>query len=137
MIFLQIIPLSLPVTGRALMGNTGASATGVNFIQCASSPADNPLKPTFAKMPNIIAGHEYLLMVSHFTDGQSGYTLAFTGGTAVITDPKEPHLAEVKPDCDGTTLRLKLNKKMKCSSLTATGSEFSISTRCYSSCFCH
>jgi gliding motility-associated-like protein len=117
---------SLVVTGNwaGTYGNTGTSATGISGIGCASDPADN--EPTFAKMPNIIAGHEYLLMVSHFTDGQSGYTLEFKGGTAVITDPTDPHLASVKPDCDGKTIRVKLNKRMKCSSLTASGSEFSI-----------
>ena len=118
---------TLVVTGNwaGTYGATGASASGVSGIECASNPADN--KPTFAKMPTLIAGHEYLLLISHFTDGQSGYTLNFAGGTAVITDPTDPHLLNVKPDCDGTTLRLKLNKKMTCKSLTATGSEFSIS----------
>ncbi|MEI9911784.1 MAG: gliding motility-associated C-terminal domain-containing protein [Bacteroidota bacterium] len=118
---------SLIVTGNwaGTYGNTGASIAGVDGIECGSDPAAN--KPTFAKMPPLIQGHEYILMVSHFTDGQSGYTLAFGGGTAVITDPIDPHLLNVKPDCNGTTLRLKLNKKMKCNSLTATGSEFSIS----------
>jgi gliding motility-associated-like protein len=117
---------SLIVTGNwaGTYGNTGASAAGVPGIECGSNPADN--KPTFAKMPTLIVGHEYLLMISHFTDGQSGYTLAFGGGTAVITDPKDPHLLTIKPDCDGKTLRLKLNKKMKCNSLTASGSEFGI-----------
>lgn len=117
---------TLVVTGNwaGTYGNTGASATGTTGIQCASQPSEN--RPTFARMPNIIQGHEYLLLVSHFTDGQSGYTLNFTGGTAVITDPTEPHLLSVKPDCDGKTIRLKVNKKMKCNSLTPTGSEFSI-----------
>lgn len=118
---------SLVVTGNwaGTYGATGASATGITGIGCSSDPAAN--LPTFAKMPDIIAGHEYLLMISHFTAGQSGYTLNFSGGTAVITDPTDPHLKEVKPDCDGKTLRLKLNKKMKCNSLTPTGSEFKIS----------
>lgn len=118
---------SLVVTGNwaGTYGNTGTSANGIATIGCASDPAAN--EPPFARMPNIVAGREYLLMVSHFTDGQSGYNLNFNGGTAVITDPKEPHLSEAKPDCDGTTIRLKLNKKMKCNSLSATGSEFSIS----------
>lgn len=118
---------TLVVTGNwaGTYGTTGASASGVTGIECASNPADN--KPTFSKMPTLIVGHEYLLLISHFTDGQSGYTLAFGGGTAVITDPTDPHLLNAKPDCDGKTIRLKLNKKMKCNSLTATGSEFSIS----------
>ena len=106
-------------------GLTGASASGVNFIQCASNPAAED-KPTFAKMPTLIAGHEYILLVSHFTNSQSGYSLSFGGGTAVITDPSEPHLQKASPSCDGAKIVVKLNKKMKCSSLTATGSEFSI-----------
>jgi hypothetical protein len=77
-------------------------------------------------MPNLIAGHEYILMISHFTNGQSGYDLSFGGGTAVITDPLIPHLGNAKPDCDGTKITVKLNKKVKCTSITASGSEFSL-----------
>lgn len=118
---------SLVVTGNwaGTYGNTGASNAGVSFIQCASIPADN--LNAFAKMPNLVAGHEYLLMVSHFTDGQSGYDLSFSGGSAVITDPKIPEPATVVAECDGTKLTLKLNKKVKCPTATATGSEFSLS----------
>lgn len=118
---------SLVVTGNwaGTYGPTGASATGYNGIQCASIPSEGA--PTFARSPNLVVGHEYLLMVSHFTDGQSGYDLSFGGGTAVITDPKIPGMGTVKPDCDGKTLTLKLNKKVKCTTLTATGTEFSIS----------
>lgn len=117
---------SLIVTGNwaGTYGTTGASATGVNFIQCGSDPALN--RPTFAAMPNLIAGHEYILMVSHFTPGQSGYDLSFGGGTVVITDPLMPHLVSAKPDCDGTKVIVKLNRKVKCNSLTAAGSEFSL-----------
>ena len=118
---------SLVVTANwaGTYGPTGASATGVNYIQCGSQPNLN--LPTFAAMPTLIAGHEYILMISHFTDGQSGYDLSFGGGTAVITDPNIPHLSNAKADCDGTTITLKLNKKVKCTSLTANGSEFSLS----------
>ena len=117
---------SLVVTGNwaGTYGPTGASATGVNFIQCGSDPAAN--LPTFAAMPNLIVGHEYILMISHFTDGQSGYDLSFGGGTAVITDPNIPHLGSAKADCDGTKITVKLNKKVKCTSITANGSEFSL-----------
>jgi gliding motility-associated-like protein len=118
---------SLVVTGNwsATYGNTGASASGVNYIQCASQPSEN--KPTFAQMPNLIAGHEYLLMVSHFTDGQTGYDLSFGGGSAVITDPNIPTSISAKVDCDGTKVTIKLNKKVKCTSLTSGGTEFSVS----------
>lgn len=118
---------SLLVTGNwaGVYGPTGTSASGVNFIQCSSTPTANV--STFAAMPTLIAGHEYLLMISHYTDTQSGYNLSFGGGTAVITDPKIPALGTVKPDCDGRTLTLKLNKKVRCNTLSASGSEFSIS----------
>jgi len=117
---------SLVVTGNwaGTYGPTGASSTGFNGIQCASVPGDN--KPTFALWPALVVGHEYLLMISHFTDGQSGYDLSFSGGTAVITDPRIPGMATVKPDCDGKTLVLKLDKKVRCNTYTPTGSEFSI-----------
>ena len=117
---------SLVVTGNwsGTYGPTGASAAGINGIQCGSDPAANA--PTFAAMPNIIQGREYLLLVSHFTNTQSGYTLSFNGGTGVITDPTEPHLLNAKADCDGTKIRVKLNKKVSCRSLTANGTEFRI-----------
>jgi len=118
---------SLIVTGNwaGTYGNTGASSGGINSIQCASTPSEN--KPAFAQMPNIIAGHEYLLMVSHFTDGQSGYDLSFGGGTGVITDPNIPKMISAIPSCDATKVTIRLNKKVKCSSATASGSEFSLS----------
>jgi hypothetical protein len=51
---------------------------------------------------------------------------SFAGGTAVITDPKEPHLNSAAPNCDGKKVIVRLNKRMRCNSATITGSEFSI-----------
>ncbi len=107
-------------------GTTGASSSGVNFIQCSSVPTDN--KPRFAKSPNIIAGHNYLLLVSHFDDSQDSYSLSFGGGTASITDPLDPRLKYASAPCDGTEIRVKVNKKMKCTSLAADGSDFIVET---------
>ena len=105
-------------------GTTGTANNGANFIQCSSVPADN--KPRFAAMPNIILNHNYLLLISHYSDSQSGYTLSFGGGTASITDPLDPHLANATAPCDGTEIRIKTNKKIKCSSLAADGSDFNV-----------
>ena len=77
-------------------------------------------------MPVLQQGHVYLLLISHFSDNQSGYKLSFGGGTAVITDPKLPDLQKVKPLCDPSVLTLKLNTKIKCNSLAADGSDFTI-----------
>lgn len=105
----------------AEFGITGTSATAANLREC-----DGPGVPLMSKMPNLIAGHDYILLVSHFTDTPNGYGLSFGGGTAVITDPKEPHLQSSRAICDGTQAVIKLNKRMKCNSLSANGSEFTI-----------
>src|SRR5690606_1609098 len=75
----------------------------------------------------LIAGHDYILLVSHFTDTQAGYSLSFGGGTAVITDPTQPAPKDIKPDCDGQVLTFTLNKPIRCNSLSPDGSELSLS----------
>lgn len=103
-------------------GETGASAAGTQLFVCGGFG-----KPLWSKMPTITQGHEYLLLVSHFTQTQSGYDLSFGGGTAVITDTTQPRLKAAEASCGGDIIRLKLNKKIKCSSLAANGTDFSVS----------
>jgi gliding motility-associated-like protein len=104
-------------------GLTGASAAGTSLVRC-----DGPGVPLFSSMPTLITGHNYLLMISHFTDSQVGYALSFGGGTADITDPLPPHLVTANANCDGTRMTIKLNKKMKCRSLAANGSDFTLNS---------
>lgn len=106
-------------------GTTGAEKGGANFIQCAS-PYDGT-QPRFSAMPNLIAGHNYILLVSHFTDSQSGYGLSFAGGTASITDTTKPAMKELSSSCSATELYVQLNKHIQCSSLAADGSDFTLS----------
>lgn len=106
----------------AEFGITGASAAGTSLVRC-----EGPGVPIFSSMPQIIAGHTYLLLVSHFSDTQSGYNLSFGGGTGSITDPLVPKLLSADAICDGTKVRVVFNKKMKCNSLVTNGSEFTIS----------
>lgn len=106
-------------------GNTGASATGSGLNNCAGTSY-----PLFGSMPTITEGHQYLLLLSHFntfTQGNNdGYKLSFGGGSASITDPVDPDFKSATTSCDGTQIRIKLSKKMKCNTLTVTGSEFRI-----------
>lgn len=104
-------------------GVTGTNNTATGTVVCGTTGV-NPNPPIFSKMPTLQEGRTYLLLVSHFTNSQSGYTLSFGGGTAVITDPKPPGLQSASAACGGTILRVKLNKKMKCNSLAADGSDF-------------
>lgn len=103
-------------------GTTGASAAGTQQFVCGGYG-----KPLYSRMPQLIAGHQYLLLVSHFTNTQSGYKLSFGGGTAVITDPNEPHLQTVEAACSGDVLRVKTSKKLRCNSLSGDGTEFYLS----------
>jgi len=106
-------------------GLTGAGIKGKNNVECGSDPADNI--NTYSVMPVLQNQHTYLLMISHYSDSQSGYKLSFGTGTAVINDPKLPDLQKLYTSCDGTTIGLKLNTKMKCNSLAADGSDFQLS----------
>ncbi len=107
-------------------GNTGTSVTALNSIECGSDPFQIPAVPTFSKSPILIEGHTYLLMISHYSQTPNGYKLSFGGGTASITDPITPQLNNASTSCDGSQITVKLSKKMKCSTLAANGSDFSI-----------
>jgi gliding motility-associated-like protein len=109
-----------------LHGITGTKSTAASLTECGSTGTFDP--PIFSKLPTLIQGHNYLLLISHFTgDQQSGYDLSFIGGTASITDTVPPTFKDIRPICDGSRIRVILNKKMKCNSLAADGSDFSIS----------
>jgi len=103
-------------------GVTGASAAGTSLIRCGGNV------PIFSSMPNLIVGHEYLLLISHFTNTQSGYTLSFTGGTAGIVDPANPipGVLSASPTCDGQQVIVRFTKPVKCNSLAANGSDFTV-----------
>ena len=111
-------------------GATGTSPNSVDSNSCASAMDTTNggiVTPNQTKMPNLIVGHDYLLMVSHFTPTQYGYQITFGGGTAVITDSLRPFMKYARAICDGTTMMLVTNKKMRCTSLDADGSDFSLS----------
>ncbi len=106
---------------------TGCKPGATGNVHCSgAAPTNTP----FNGMPNITVGHDYLLMVTNWTNTQggsnAGYDLTFTGGSASITDPKEPHLLDSRAICDGTQAVIKTNKRMKCISLAANGSDFTI-----------
>lgn len=120
---------SLIVTGNwsGSYGLTGASPGGLSTIGCASAPSQN--ESTFARSPQLIKGHTYLLLISHFSGStQSGYSLLFKGGTAVITDTTQPHLLNAVPGCDGQSIVVTVNKNMRCASLASDGSDFRLNT---------
>ncbi len=109
-------------------GKTGTAAGAPSLYECASDGVGPPFAgPTpFSTMPSLVKGHQYLLMISHYTQtNQSGYALSFGGGTAVITDTTPPRLQQaIVGDCGSTMVKIGLNKRMECASLAADGSDF-------------
>jgi gliding motility-associated-like protein len=107
-------------------GNTGLtgakSGSGTGLFNCIGNGF-----PPFNDMADLIKGHNYLLIVSHFDQTQSGYQLSFGGGTASLVDPVPPQFKAASVNCDGTIVTLKLTKRVKCSSLASDGSDFTIS----------
>lgn len=106
------------------VGNTGAAANNNGLVNCEGTSY-----PTFSSMPTVIQGHDYLLLLSHFTTfkpGDKGYNLSFGGGTAIITDTTKPLFQKANARCDGGTIVLVLNKRMQCRSLAPDGSDFEI-----------
>jgi gliding motility-associated-like protein len=101
-------------------GVTGASNQGSSLISCSGA------NPIWSSMPTLIEGHEYLLLVSHFTNSQSGYSLAFKGGTAEISDAIPAAVVATDGFCTPNSMYVKLDKPIKCSSIATDGSDFSI-----------
>lgn len=104
-------------------GITGASDEGASTDVCGGRG-----QPLFSAMPVITKGHEYQLLISHFSNSQSGYKLKFGGGTADINDPVLPELKGIKYDCAGYSIGIKLSRKVLCKSLATNGSDFRLST---------
>jgi gliding motility-associated-like protein len=117
---------TLNITGNrsGVPGPTGAKNGGVTSAECSTSAAEG-ISP-FTSMPFLIKGHQYLLLVSHTAPSQSGYTLVFTGGTAVLNDPALPKFLSVVVSCDRKLLTVGLTKFVQCKSLAADGSDFFI-----------
>ena len=117
--------LSVANNWSGISGVTGATSAGSFLFNCGGN------HPNISAMPTIIKGHDYLLMVSHFTDlNQFGYLLSFNtssgGGTSVISDTLTPKISHVKLKCTGDRIGIKLNKLMLCSTLTTDGSGFKL-----------
>jgi len=108
------------------LGPTGARAGGSPVFLCASEAALN--HPTFSEMPVLIKGHQYLLLVSNYSENQSGYTLSFAGGTALLNDPTPPILKSAFVGCDKQMVTITLDKKIRCNSVAPDGSDFMLAS---------
>lgn len=110
--------LVLSLNGAFPAGITGCAPSGVLNAVCYNQP------DLLNALANLQVGHDYLLMVTNFTNSPAGYQLSFEGGTAGITDGDLPKVDHIEPGC--SSIKVVFTTDIKCASVTATGSEFSI-----------
>ncbi len=102
-------------------GVTGCSAAGTDSINCGGNTF------LFNRLATLQTGHDYMLMVNNWAATNTGYTLQFTGGNAVITDPNVPVISNSAiVGCNTSVIRVNFSKDIVCTSVTPNGSEFSI-----------
>ena len=88
--------------------------------------------PPFCSQIIAAVGDEYLIMINNFgnyvnSSGVSGFTLDFTGSSATFDQGPLPVFTGVKTQCDySATVTVLLNKPVKCSSIAADNSDFTL-----------
>ncbi|RYZ22006.1 MAG: gliding motility-associated C-terminal domain-containing protein [Chitinophagaceae bacterium] len=101
------------------LGVTGVKTYATSCGRCG------PTAPPFSKKSALVPGHDYLLLISHYTATDAGYRISFDGNEAVINDTSLPRMRSADLSCNNK-LRVKLNKKIRCNSISSDGSEFSL-----------
>ncbi len=123
--------LAVSLNQKSTGGSTG----------CVSPPLGPPLTPAvnftcagpagtaYNNLVPVLSGNEYLLMITRYSSaGTAGYSLSFTGGTALLTNPAPPSVTTVSQvGCNPSQIKVNFSEDIKCSSLTPSGSEFIIS----------
>lgn len=104
-------------------GATGTSSDGIDYIQCRSDPFFEE-KPLFHSTPQLISGHNYILLVRHTENFIGGYSIFFGGGTADISSSAEQQIQVTSASCDKRQIILKFSNRIICNTIAADGSDF-------------
>jgi len=119
-VFLFELRVSLNLSGQP--GITGCTVAGVSDINCGGGAPGTQ----FNRLINLIAGHDYLMMVNNWSSSQSPYDIDFSG-TAILTDNQPPTITSIGiVGCDATKLKITFSEDIKCTSITSSGSECTI-----------
>jgi large repetitive protein len=104
-------------------GLTGLStAAGANSYGAAG--------PSFSNSIAATGGQTFAILINNSLANTNGYTIDFSGSTAQILDNTSPTIKNitVPPSCTGPTkLKITLKENIKCATLSASGSEFTVS----------
>lgn len=106
---------------------------GLNSTSTITTVAGGTTGSSFLQQINAAAGDVYLIMINNFGAGggpSSGFTIDFTGSTAVFFDNTPPHFANISTASPCTykdSVTVHLNTPVACNSIAANGSDFLLS----------
>lgn len=111
-------------------GQTGLSNAGPPGVYSQGPGAG----PAFLVPINVLAGETYLIVINNAgTYGcppgtpDAPVNISFTGSTAVFSDTMHPAMSYILPSCNqNEQVQVHMNKPIKCSSIDADGSDFTI-----------
>ncbi|MFN0081850.1 MAG: gliding motility-associated C-terminal domain-containing protein [Ferruginibacter sp.] len=105
------VSLNQKSTGTA----TGCTPAGVGNFGCAGAPGN-----AFNSLVPVLSGNEYLLMITRYSSaGTAGYSLNFTGGTALLTNSAVPAVTSVAQlGCNPSQIRVNFSEDIRCNSVT-------------------
>jgi len=107
--------------------------TGLDYISTSTGTGAGVSGGHFLKKIDAVAGQVYLVMINNFGTGGnnlgSGFTIDFTGSTAVFNNNTPPKFQSVSNICfSGNKVTLDISKDILCSSIAPNGSDFQLST---------
>jgi hypothetical protein len=97
----------------ANIGCNGVTGANGNFGPCGQTES----------VISVLANESYLINISNYSSSQSGYTIDFSASTALIFDVTPPHASNDTIACTQTSLKVKFNEPVLCSTLTSSGSD--------------
>lgn len=113
-----------PIANNGITGlNNTSTLTGV-IAGTTGSP--------YCRRIDALAGEVYLIMINNFGGANgllsSGFTINFSGSTAVFNDQVPPRFSSITQSCvNAHEAIIQLSEEVKCSSIAANGSDFAIS----------
>jgi gliding motility-associated-like protein len=113
---------------------TGSNVNGVVGLNTTSTITSVPAGFTgnsFLQQINANAGDVYLIMINNFGTGggpSSGFTIDFTGSTAIFNDSDLPRMVSAFQPCNGSQqIYVPISESILCSSIEPSGSDFVLS----------
>ncbi|RYZ49440.1 MAG: PKD domain-containing protein, partial [Sphingobacteriales bacterium] len=112
-------------------GSNIAGAIGLNATSTIPTVPAGTFGSSYCQQINAVAGEVYLIMINNFGyytgvgGPTSGFTIDFSGSTAVFNQPPPPEFQQILPYCDlSQQITIKLNTQVLCSSIATNGSDF-------------